>query len=108
MTLLEKIITISRVVLGTMMTRFMPFILFPAGRPSPKYVQYLGTALPSAAIGLLVVYSVRDVAFFSGNHGSPELISIITIILLHYWKRDMLFSIASGTLLYMLLVQFIF
>ncbi|WP_373364936.1 AzlD domain-containing protein [Paenibacillus polymyxa] len=47
-------------------------------------------------------------AFFSGNHGSPELISIITIILLRYWKRDMLFSIASGTLLYMLLGQFIF
>ncbi len=107
MTLLENIITIGMVVLGTMMTRFIPFILFPSGRPTPKYVQYLGKVLPSAALGLLVIYSVKDVTFFSGSHGMPELISIVVIIMLHLWRRNMLISIAGGTLLYMFLVQFV-
>ena len=42
MTLTQQIITIAIVVLGTMLTRFLPFLLFPAGMPTPKYVRYLG------------------------------------------------------------------
>jgi len=108
MTLLERIITIGMVVLGTMMTRFLPFIIFPSGRPTPSYVQYLGKVLPSAAIGLLVVYSLKDVTFVSGNHGVPELISIAIVAILHMWKKNMFLSIASGTLVYMVLIQFLF
>lgn len=33
-------------VLGTMLTRFLPFLLFGSNRPTPKYVQYLGRMLP--------------------------------------------------------------
>lgn len=108
MTLLEQVITIGMVVLGTMMTRFIPFIIFPPGRPTPRYVQYLGNVLPSAALGLLVVYSIKDVNFISGNHGAPELFSMAVVTFLHIWKKNMLLSIASGTLVYMFLVQFIF
>ncbi|MDQ0878630.1 branched-subunit amino acid transport protein AzlD [Paenibacillus sp. V4I3] len=108
MTLIERMITIGMVVLGTMMTRFIPFIIFPSGRPTPSYVQYLGKVLPSAALGLLVVYSIKDVKFLSGNHGVPELISIVLVALLHIWKRNMFLSIASGTLIYMFLIQFLF
>ncbi|MNW32120.1 Branched-chain amino acid transport protein (AzlD) [compost metagenome] len=108
MTLSEQIITISMVVLGTMLTRFIPFILFPSGRPTPRYVQYLGTMLPSAALGLLVVYSIKDISFLAGSHGLPELIAIAAIVLLHKWRGNMLISIAGGTLLYMFMVQFIF
>lgn len=108
MTVTEQLITIGMVVLGTMMTRFLPFILFPPGRATPKYIQYLGRVLPSAAIGLLVIYSVKDIHLLSGNHGVPELASILAVVLLHYWKKNMLLSIAGGTLLYMALVQFVF
>ena len=108
MTLSEQIITIGMVVLGTMLTRFIPFILFPSGRPTPRYVQYLGVMLPSAALGLLVVYSIKDVSFLTGSHGLPELIAITAIVLLHKWRGNMLISIAGGTLLYMFMVQFIF
>lgn len=108
MTLIERIITIAMVVLGTMMTRFIPFIIFPSGRPTPSYVQYLGKVLPSAALGLLVVYSIKDVRFLTGNHGVPELLSIALVALLHIWKRNMFLSIASGTLVYMFLIQFLF
>ncbi|MDO4289576.1 MAG: branched-chain amino acid transporter permease [Eubacterium sp.] len=108
MTLTQQIITIAMVVLGTMLTRFLPFLVFPAGKPTPKYIQYLGKVLPSAVFGLLIIYCLKSVSLFSGSHAIPELISIALVIGLHLWKRQMLLSIAGGTIFYMLLVQFVF
>lgn len=108
MTLNQQIITIAMAVLGTVITRFLPFILFPAGKPLPKYIQYLGTVLPALMFGLLVIYCLKDVSIFSGNHALPELIAIAAVILLHLWKKQMILSIAGGTIIYMILVQFIF
>lgn len=108
MTVSQRIITIGMVFLGTVLTRFLPFLLFPAGKPTPKYIRYLGTVLPSAVFGLLVVYCLKDVSLFTGSHGIPELLSIAAVAGLHIWKRQMLLSIAGGTLCYMLLVQLVF
>lgn len=108
MTLAQQLITIAILALGTILTRFLPFLLFPAGRQTPKYVEYLGKVLPPAALGLLVIYCLKDVSFLSGNHGLPELISMALVTALHFWKRNMLLSIAAGTLCYMLLVQLVF
>lgn len=108
MTLVQKIIIIGMAVLGTAMTRFLPFLVFPGDKPVPKYIQYLGRVLPSAVFGLLVIYCLRDVNILSGSHGIPELISIAAVAGLHLWKRQMLLSIAGGTVCYMLLVQMVF
>ena len=108
MTLTQQMITILVVVLGTMATRFLPFVLFPGDKPTPKYIQYLGKVLPAAVFGLLVVYCLKDVSFLTGSHGIPELISIGVVVALHLWKRQMLLSIAGGTVCYMLLVQLVF
>ena len=108
MTLTQQILTIAAVVLGTMTTRFLPFLLFPAGKTTPAFVQYLGKALAAAVFGLLVIYSLKDVQLLTGSHGIPEAISIALVIILHCWKRQMLLSIAGGTICYMLLVQLVF
>ncbi|RAV02685.1 branched-chain amino acid transporter permease [Paenibacillus sp. YN15] len=108
MTVLERCLTIGMVVLGTMITRFLPFVLFPANRLAPAFVQYLGKVLPSAALGLLVIYSMKDVSLLSSHHGVPELLSVLTVVLLHIWCRNMLLSIAGGTMLYMMLLQLVF
>lgn len=108
MTLTQQIITIAMVVLGTMLTRFLPFLIFPPGKETPKYIQYVGKVLPAAVFGLLVIYCLRSVDLFSGNHGLPEALSIALVIALHVWKRQMLLSIAGGTICYMLLVQLVF
>lgn len=108
MSALEQVITIAAVVLGTMLTRFLPFLLFPAGKATPRYVQYLGKALPGAVFGLLVIYCLKNVSLLSGSHGLPELIAILVVAGLHLWKRQMLLSIAGGTICYMLLVQLVF
>lgn len=104
MTTTQAIITIAAVVLGTMATRFIPFMIFPEGKNPPEFVQYLGTVLPYAAIGLLIIYCLKDVPS-SSTHGLPEAIAIIFIVLLHKWKKSTLLSIGGGTILYMILVQ---
>lgn len=108
MSLSQQIITIAMCVLATMLSRFLPFIVFSDKRPTPKFVRYLGKALPAAVFGLLVVYCLKNVSILGGSHGLPELIAIVFTVALHLWKRQMLLSIAGGTVCYMLLVQLVF
>ncbi len=108
LTPLQTAIMIAAVALGTMLTRFLPFLAFGGKKPAPKYVEYLGKALPGAALGLLVVYCFKGVSILAAPHGLPELIALAVIVLLHLWKRNMLLSIAAGTAAYMLLVNFVF
>jgi branched-subunit amino acid transport protein AzlD len=107
MTLIQEIITIGLCAIGTMATRFLPFIVFSEKRATPAFIQYIGKYLPSAVFGMLVVYCLKDVSLLSGTHGIPEFIAIVITILLHLWKRQMLVSIAGGTVCYMLLLHLI-
>ncbi len=108
MTLAQQLITIGLCAAATMLTRFLPFLVFSAKRPTPKYIQYLGHALPGAIFAMLVVYCLKDVSILSGSHGLPELIAIAVTIALHLWKKQLLLSVAAGTICYMLLVQMVF
>jgi branched-subunit amino acid transport protein AzlD len=86
----------------------LPFIFFPDAAAAPRYIIYLGKMLPAAAIGLLVVYCLRDINFAAAPNGLPEAIAIAAVTALHLWKKNTLLSIAAGTAIYMLLVQFVF
>ena len=108
MTLTEEIMTIGLCAFATMLTRFLPFLVFRSDKPTPKYIRYLGKALPAAIFGMLVVYCLKNVDVTAGARGLPELIAIGLVTVLHLWKRNMLLSIAGGTVCYMLLVQCIF
>lgn len=108
MTITQQVVTIGLCVLATLITRFLPFLVFSSDRKTPAYVTYLGKALPAAIFGMLVIYCLKNVSFLSETHGIPEIISIVAVILLHLYKRNMLLSIAAGTVCYMLLVQFVF
>ena len=108
MTTTQILISIALLTLGTMLTRFLPFMIFREKAQLPKFVQYLGNALPAAIFSMLVVYCLKNVQFLSGSHGLPEIIAIAVTSALHLWKRQILLSIAGGTVVYMLLVQMIF
>ena len=108
MSLWQQIITIAMFVIGTMLTRFLAFIAFPAGKETPGYVKYLGLALPGAIFGMLVVYSLKFIDITAAPYGAAEFLGVLAVVLLHLWKRQMLISIAGGTIIYMLLVQMVF
>lgn len=108
MTFTEQIITIATVVAGTMITRFLPFILFPANKKTPPLVAFLGKVLPTAVMGMLVVYSLKDTQILSGSHGVPEAIAVALTVILQATLRNLLLTIAAGTIGYMLLLQYVF
>ena len=108
MTLTEHIITIASVVIATMLTRFLPFLIIGSERETPKYIKYIGKVFPCAIFALLIVYCLRNVEIFSGSHGLPEFFGVIATALIHLIKRKMLLSMAVGTSIYMFLIQFIF
>lgn len=108
MTVLQVVGIIAAMALGTQITRWLPFWMFPESREPPTIVEYLGKVLPAATMGLLVVYCLKDVTWFSGDRGLPEILAIAAVALLHRWKNSTLLSIAGGTAVYMLLVQLVF
>ena len=108
MTLTQQIITIGMCVIGTLFMRALPFAVFSSKKPTPKFIQYLGVALPAAIFGMLVVYCLKGVSLASAPHGIPELIAISAVVGIHLWRRNTLLSIFSGTVIYMLLVQLVF
>lgn len=106
--LTREIAIVAAMVLGTMLTRFLPFLLFPAGKKTPRFVEYLGKTLPFATMALLVVYCLRGIHLTQAPHGLPELLAVALIAALHWWKENSLLSIGVGTVFYMFLVQVVF
>ncbi len=104
----QLIVFFAMVTLGTVLTRTLPFLLFPEKREIPRYVKYLADVLPFTIIGMLVVYCLKDISFTQSPHAIPEAISIAVIAVLHIWKKNTLLSIGGGALLYMLFVQVVF
>jgi branched-subunit amino acid transport protein AzlD len=92
----------------TFATRVIPFLVFPKGKELPKTIQYLGKVLTPAVIGMLVVYCLKDTSILAAPYGIPELIAVLTVVILHIWKRNNLISIGVGTVLYMVLIQAVF
>lgn len=108
LTSIQTLIIIIAVTIATMITRFLPFIIFQSSKSSNSYIRYLGQVLPYSAIGLLVIYCLKNVNIKSPTNWIPEAISIIFISIIHYWKGNTLLSIGAGTILYMILVQVVF
>ncbi len=90
----------------TMLLRFLPFLLFR--KRTPPYIVYLGEVLPSAIIGMLVVYCLKDTVVTRPPFGAPELLAGLAVVGLQVWKRSAILSILGGTVIYMILVQAVF
>ena len=90
----------------TMLLRFLPFWVFQ--KETPPYIAYLGRVLPSAMVGMLVIYCLKDVRLSSAPHGLPELIACACVAVLQIWKRNSLLSILAGTIVYMVFIQMVF
>lgn len=105
---MHDILLIAVAAVVTAATRFLPFLIFRKKDSTPAIITYLGQVLPCAIMGMLVVYCMKDVPFFSAPFGAPEIIGCVIVAVLHIWKRNSLLSIGVGTVSYMLMVQLIF
>lgn len=108
MTTAQVLVMVAVMALATIFTRVLPFLLFPSGKKTPKFVDYLGSVLPCAVIGMLVVYCFKGVTVTAWPFGIPEALSGSFVVAIHKWKHNLLLSIGGGTALYMALVQLVF
>lgn len=106
--MIHGVSTVAVASLVTIAIRFIPFILFPESREVPKLLTYFSKVLPAAIMGMLVVYCFRNTAIIQAPHGIPELIATAIVAGSYVWKKNILLSIASGTVIYMILVQLVF
>ena len=104
---IHSVILIAVCAVITAALRFIPFLIFGGKRQTPKFITYLGKVLPFAIMGMLVIFCLKNVSVMSYPHGIPELIGVIIVAVLHIWKRNTLLSIISGTVVYILLVNFV-
>lgn len=105
MTLTQQIITVAMAVLATMLTRFLPFLLFPSQNKTPRFVMQLGELLPPAILGMLVIYSYREQLLHPTSMSVIALIAGLVTVCLHVWKRNMVLSILGGTAVYMFFIN---
>lgn len=101
----HMLITVSLMVIGTVFTRFLPFLAFPEHKPIPKFISYLGQRLPYATMGMLVVYALKDTRWTESPYGIFEAVSLAVIAIVHHFKNNTLLSIASGVIVYLTLVN---
>lgn len=102
------VIAIAIMAAVTALLRFLPFIVFSGNRKTPAVISYFGKVLPYAIMGMLVVYCLRDITFFSVSGFVPQLVASAVVVLLYVWKKNTLISIIGGTAVYMFFVQFVF
>ena len=77
---IQFILTIAVCAAATMLTRFLPFLVFGSrGGKVPEVVEYLGHVLPAAIFGMLIVYCLKGVSWLSAPHGAPELLAIAAV-----------------------------
>ena len=94
--------------LVTLATRLLPVWIFGKDEKIPDYIIYLGKVVPYTAMGLLIVYCLKDVSFINAPHALPEIIALAIVSGTYIWKKNTIFSVAVGTVIYMLLIRFIF
>lgn len=105
MTSMQALVTVLIAAVVTMTTRAIPFLLFPAGKKAPAFVEWLSGQLPRAVMAMLMVYCLKDMTFSSTAGWIPALAGVAVTALLHLWKRQMMLSIVGGTALYMVLIR---
>lgn len=108
MTPMRAAAAIAVMALVTFLTRALPFLLFGRGGNPPRIILYLGQYLPPAVIAMLIVYCLRNMSFSAPAGWAPAVIASVAVAVVHVWKRNNMLSIVGGTLLYMVLVQFVF
>lgn len=98
-------LSIIIIAIVTSVLRFLPFIVFNDKVKVPAFVEYLGKILPYSVMGMLVIYCLKDMEFSSVQKFLPSTIGVIITVLVHLWKKNTIYSIIAGTLVYMILIR---
>lgn len=103
-TLVHSVLILFVVFLATIFTRFAPFVVF-ARRSIPRFIITLGSLLPPALIGMLVVYCFAGIDLSHSPFGLNELAGFLITSAIYLLSRVGVLAVIGGTLAYATLVQ---
>lgn len=83
-------------------TRALPFV-FSKVLKKNEYIETIGKSLPAYIMLLLVIYEVNIKTFTKAPYGLPAILALLSVVVVHVWKRSMLLSIVVGTVVFVLL-----
>lgn len=101
---MQVLIAILVMAAVTALIRFLPFLVFGKAK-TPAFIEYLGKVLPCAVMGMLVVYCLKDVRFEGVANWVPSAVGVAVTAGVHAWKRNPIYSILAGTIVYMILIR---
>lgn len=89
----------------TVLLRFLPFLIFGGRAKTPEFIEYLGKVLPYAIMGMLVVYCLKGTSFNFVINWLPVCVGVVLTAMIQIWKRNTIYSILAGTVVYMVLIR---
>ena len=89
----------------TILLRFLPFLIFGGRAKTPEFIEYLGKVLPYAIMGMLVVYCLKGISFNTVINWLPACVGVVLTAVIQIWKRNTIYSILVGTVVYMVLIR---
>lgn len=112
----NSIILIIVTTIVTVLLRGAPFIIFSGKRRMPENAKKVADLIPPSIMAVLVVYCIKSdilgvqtaimTSDFSGISGAVStVVALAAVVAVHLWKRQTLFSIATGTAVYMVLIR---
>ena len=89
--------------ISTYLTRLTPFLMFTPGKENAK-LNFVAKNTPPMVMMILVIYMLKEVDYLS-TEIFYTLFALAVTVGLQILKRNALFSIVSGTIVYMFFVQ---
>ena len=83
--------------IATYISRLTPFIFFASGAETPV-LKFIAKKIPPMVLTILVFYMLREVNYFSFE-GANTIIALLATSALHFYKRNALLSILTGTII---------
>ena len=91
----------------TVALRAAPFALKHA-LGSSALLADVGRWMPLGAITVLAVYCLAQIDFTAPVHGVPEISGVVTTVVIHRWRRNVVLSILAGTATCIVLTNWVF
>lgn len=80
----------------TVALRASSFALKGALKDTPLLTD-LGRRMPLGAITILAIYCLTGIEFDGPTHGLPELAGVVASIATHWWRRNLVLTLLTGT-----------
>ena len=86
--------------IGMVICRILPYIIFANGK-LPKIVKFYEKYLPFSLMAILFCLCLSTVKFSIYPYGFPEILTLLIVGALQFWKKNVILSLFLGTAIYL-------